>query len=110
MEIEIYHEGFTYCVEAKDNQIVMYKNDIDEWMGDIEHIKVFTIEGDTPNPVGLYRKLTRAFIDVIKADRAKWYYFNVTDEKRADLYERVGKTVKGYNFQRAEKCFYLRRQ
>ena len=32
MEIEIYHEGFTYCVEAKDNQIVMYKNDIDEWM------------------------------------------------------------------------------
>ena len=53
MEIEIYHEGFTYCVEAKDNQIVMYKNDIDEWMGDIEHIKVFTIEGDTPNPVGL---------------------------------------------------------
>ena len=33
-----------------------------------------------------------------------------TDEKRADLYERVGKTVKGYNFQRAEKCFYLHRQ
>ena len=49
------------------------KNDIDEWMGDITHIKVFTIEGGTPNPFGLYRKLTRAFIDVIKADRAKWY-------------------------------------
>ena len=79
-------------------------------MGDITHIKVFSIEGGRPNPVGLYRKLTRSFIDAIKADNAKWYYFNVTDQKRADLYERAGKTVKGYNIQRAEKCFYLHRQ
>ncbi len=107
MEIEVEHEGFVYCVEAVDNKIVMYKNDIDEWMGDIEHIKVYTIEGDTPNPVGLYRKLSKAFVALIKADRAKWYMFNVTDEKRANLYERVGKQIKGYSFQRADKCFYL---
>ena len=110
MKKQVFHEGYNYVLEYDNNSLIMYKEDTDEWMGDIEHIKVFTIEGDTPNPVGLYRKLTRAFIDVIKADRAKWYYFNVTDEKRADLYERVGKTVKGYNFQRAEKCFYLHRQ
>ena len=107
MEIEIDHEGFTYCVVAVDNKITLYKNDIDEWMGDIEHIKVYTIEGDTPNPVGLYRKLTKAFVEIIKIDRAKWYIFDVTDEKRANLYERAGKQIKGYSFQRADKCFYL---
>ena len=85
----------------------MYKNDVDEWMGDIEHIKVYTIEGDTPNPVGLYRKLSKAFIELVKADRAKWYIFNVTDQKRANLYERAGKQIKGYSFQRANKYFYL---
>ena len=60
-------------------------------MGEIEHIKVFTIEGDTPNPVALYRKMAKAFIDLIKIDRAKYYMFSVTDEKRANLYERIGK-------------------
>jgi hypothetical protein len=26
----------------------------DDWMGDIEHIKVFTVEGDTSKPITLY--------------------------------------------------------
>ena len=32
----------------------------DDWMGDIEHIKVSTVEGDTSKPIQLYRKLTVA--------------------------------------------------
>ena len=31
----------------------MYKEDTDELMGDIEYIKVFTVEGDTPKPLKL---------------------------------------------------------
>ena len=38
----------------------MYKEDIDEWMGDIENIRVFTVEGDTPRPTILYQKLAVA--------------------------------------------------
>ena len=79
-------------------------------MGETEHIKVFTIEGDTSNPVALYRKMAKAFIDLIKLDRGKYYMFSVTDEKRANLYERIGKLVKGYTFQRADKWFYLYRE
>lgn len=107
MKKQVQHEGYNYVLEYDNNSLIMYKEDIDEWMGDIEHIKVYTIEGDTPNPVALYRKLTKAFVDIIKADRAKWYMFDVTDEKRANLYERAGKQIKGYSFQRADKCFYL---
>ena len=110
IKIEVEHEGFTYCIETGDHRIIFYKNDVDEWMGETEHIKVFTIEGDTPNPVGLYRKMTKAFIDLIKLDRGKYYMFSVTDEKRANLYERIGRQVKGYTFQRADKWFYLYRE
>ena len=35
----------------------MYKEDIEEWMGDIEDIRVFIDEGDTPTPTILYQKL-----------------------------------------------------
>ena len=38
----------------------MHKEDIDEWMGDIENIRVFTVEGDTPRPTILYQKLAVA--------------------------------------------------
>ena len=33
--------------------------------------------------------------------------FNVTDQKRADIYERFTKSIKGYSCQRADKYFYL---
>ena len=32
----------------------------DDWMGDIENIRVFTVEGDTPRPTILYQKLVVA--------------------------------------------------
>jgi hypothetical protein len=31
----------------------------------------------------------------------------VTDQKRADIYERFTKSIKGYSYQRADKYFYL---
>ena len=48
MKKQIYHEGYNYVLEYDNNSLIMYKEDIDEWMGDIEYIKVFTVEGDTP--------------------------------------------------------------
>jgi len=107
MKIDVNHEGFVYTVANDGCMIVMYKNDTDEWMGDIEYIKVFTIEGDTPNPVALYRKLAKALKELIAITRESWYMFYVSDEKRANIYERVGNTIKGYSCQRADKYFYL---
>ena len=45
MKKQIYHEGYNYVLEYDNNSLIMYKEDIDEWMGDIEYIKVFTVEG-----------------------------------------------------------------
>ena len=56
MRKQVYHEGYNYVLEYDNNSLIMYKEDIDEWMGDIEYIKVFTVEGDTPRPMTLYRK------------------------------------------------------
>jgi hypothetical protein len=55
-------------------------------MGDIEHIKVFTVEGDTSKPITLYWKLTVAANKLIAQANSNWFMFNVTDQKRADIY------------------------
>jgi hypothetical protein len=103
----IYHEGCNYVVEYGKNTLIMYKEDTDEWMGDIEYIKVFTVEGNTPKPLTLYRKLSKAANKLIAQVRSEWFMFNVTDQKRADIYERFTKSIKGYSCQRADKYFYL---
>ena len=103
----IYHEGYNYVVEYGNNTLIMYKEDTDEWMGDIEYLKVFTVEGNTPKPLTLYRKLSKAANKLIAQVRSEWFMFNVTDQKRADIYERFTKSIKGYSCQRADKYFYL---
>lgn len=60
MKKQVYHEGYNYVLEYDNNSLIMYKEDIDEWMGDTEYIKVFTVEGNTPRPFNLYRKLVVA--------------------------------------------------
>ncbi len=50
-------DGYNYVLGYDNNSLIMYKEDIDEWMGHIENIRVFTVEGDTPRPTILYRKL-----------------------------------------------------
>ena len=109
MKKQVYHEGYNYVLEYDNNSLIMYKEDTDEWMGDIEYIKVFTIEGDTPRPLTLYRKLVSAANKLIAQASSDWFMFNVTDQKRADLYERFTKSIKGYSCQRADKYFYLYR-
>ena len=42
MKKQVYHEGYNYVLEYDNNSLIMYKEDIDEWMGNIEYIKVFT--------------------------------------------------------------------
>ena len=105
----IHHEGYNYVLEYDNNSLIMYKEDIDEWMGDIEYIKVFTVEGDTPRPMTLYRKLVVAANKLIAQTNSDWFMFNVTDQKRADLYERFTQSINGYSCQRADKYFYLYR-
>jgi hypothetical protein len=39
---------------------MLYKENIDEWMDDIEYIKVFTVGGDTAKAITIYRKLVLA--------------------------------------------------
>ena len=56
----VFLEGYNYVLEYDNNSLIMYKEDIDEWMGDIENIRVFTVEGDTSKPITLYWKLTVA--------------------------------------------------
>ena len=109
MKKQIYHEGYNYVLEYDNNSLIMYKEDIDEWMGDLEYIKVFTVEGDTPRPLTLYRKLVVAANKLIAQANSDWFMFNVTDQKRADLYERFTQSIKGYSCQRADKYFYLYR-
>ena len=109
MKKQIYHEGYNYVLEYDNNSLIMYKEDIDEWMGDIEYIKVFTVEGDTPRPMTLYRKLVVAANKLIAQANSDCFMFNVTDQKRADLYERFTRSIKGYSCQRADKYFYLYR-
>ena len=100
MKKQIYHEDYNYVLEYDNNSLIMYKEDIDEWMGDIEYIKVFTVEGDTPRPMTLYRKLVVAANKLIAQANSDWFMFNVTDQKRADLYERFTRSIKGYSCQR----------
>ena len=100
MKKQIYHEGYNYVLEYDNNSLILYKEDIDEWMGDIEYIKVFTVEGDTPRPMTLYRKLVVAANKLIAQANSDWFMFNVTDQKRADLYERFTRSIKGYSCQR----------
>ena len=109
MKQQVYHEGYNYVLEYDNNSLIMYKEDTDEWMGDIEYIKVFTVEGDTPRPMTLYRKLVVAANKLIAQANSDWFMFNVTDQKRADLYERFTRSIKGYSCQRADKYFYLYR-
>ena len=100
MKKQVYHEGHNYVLEYDNNSLIMYKEDIDEWMGDIEYIKVFTVEGDTPRPIQLYRKLVVAANKLIAQVNSDWFMFSVTDQKRADLYERFTRSIKGYSCQR----------
>jgi hypothetical protein len=109
MKKQVYHEGYNYVLEYDNNSLIMYKEDIDDWMGDIEYIKVFTVEGDTPRPIQLYRKLVLAAHKLIAQANSDWFMFNVTDQKRADLYERFTQSIKGYSCQRADTYFYLYR-
>ena len=109
MKKQVHHEGYNYVLEYDNNSLIMYKEDIDEWMGDIEYIKVFTVEGDTAKPITLYRKLVIAANKLIAQANSDWFMFNVTDQKRADLYERFTRSIKGYSCQRADKFFYLYR-
>ena len=109
MKKQVFHEGYNYVLEYDNNSLIMYKEDTDEWMGDIEHIKVFTVEGDTPRPIELYRKLVLAANNLIAQANSDWFMFNVTDQKRADIYERFTRSIKGYSYQRADKYFYLYR-
>jgi len=109
MKQQVYHEGYNYVLEYDNNSLIMYKEDTDEWMGDIEYIKVFTVEGDTPRPMTLYRKLVVAANKLIAQANSDWFMFNVTDQKRADFYERFTRSIKGYSCQRADKYFYLYR-
>ena len=60
MKKQVYHEGYNYVLDYDNNSLIIYKEDTDEWMGDIEYIKVFTVEGDTPRSIQLYRKLVSA--------------------------------------------------
>ena len=107
MKKQVYHEGYNYVLEYNNNSLIMYKEDTDEWMGDIEYVKVFTVEGDTPKPLTLYRKLVEAANKLITQANSDWFMFDVTDQKRADLYERFTQSIKGYSCQRADKYFYL---
>ena len=107
MKETIYHEGYNYVIEYGNNTLIMYKEDTDEWMGDIEYLKVFTIEGNTTKPLTLYRKLLTAANKLIAQVSSDWFMFNVTDQKRADIYERFTRSIKGYSCQRADKYFYL---
>ena len=52
MKKQVYHEGYNYVLEYDNNSLIMYKEDTDEWMGDIEYIKVFTVEGELCPKVG----------------------------------------------------------
>ena len=80
MKETVYHEGYNYVVEYGNNTLIMYKED-NEWMGDIEFIKVFTVGGNTPKPLTLYRKLSKAANKLIAQVRSEWFMFNVTDQK-----------------------------
>jgi len=57
-------------------------------------------KGDTPRPMTLYRKLVSAANKLIAQANSDWFMFNVTDQKRADLYERFTRSIKGYSCQR----------
>jgi len=81
----VFLEGYNYVLEYDNNSLIMHKY-TDDWMGDIEHIKVFTVEGDTSKPITLYWKLTVAANKLIAQANSNWFMFNVTDQKRADIY------------------------
>jgi len=57
-------------------------------------------KGDTPRPMTLYRKLVSAANKLIAQANSDWFMFIVTDQKRADLYERFTRSIKGYSCQR----------
>jgi uncharacterized Fe-S radical SAM superfamily protein PflX len=38
MKKQVHHEGYNYVLEYDNNSLIMYKEDIDEWMGDVEYV------------------------------------------------------------------------
>ncbi len=64
----------------------MYKEDTDEWMGDIELSKYSLLKVIHQDQSRFIESLTVAANKLIAQANSEWFMFNVTDQKRADIY------------------------
>lgn len=109
------HDGMQYGVELFRNEIVFYRVEKDDsgfaaWGTDDDTFYNYTVTGDVDNPVALYRKIAKAVRNIIYSEDLQYYTFNVSDEKRAAIYERFAKKISGYSAVHAGDYFYLYKQ
>ena len=110
--IEIMHDGMKYEAILHGNEIVFYRVDIDDsgfaaWGTNDDIIYNYSITGDVSRPVALYRKVVKAVRALIYGEKLGYYTFNVSDAKRAAIYNRFAKGLHGYSSVHAGDYFYL---
>ncbi len=80
------------------------------WWDDELTYSTTDIVGGTKRPLKVYSKLAACVRTIIYANKLKYCHFSVSDERRAQIYERFAKTVKGYTYDRIDNLFYLFRE
>ena len=80
------------------------------WWDDDLTYSTIDIVGGTKRPLKVYGKLAECVRTIIHGNKLKYCHFSVNDERRARIYERFAKTVKGYTYDRVDNLFYLFRQ
>lgn len=70
-------------------------------------INTYSITGDVSRPIALYRKVVKAVRALIYGEKLGYYTFNVSDVKRAAIYNRFAKGLSGYSSAHAGDYFYL---
>lgn len=110
--IVIMHDGMKYEAMLQGNEIVFYRIDVDDsgfaaWGTNDDIIYNYSITGDVSRPIALYRKVVKAVRVLIYSEKLGYYTCNVSDEKRAVIYQRFAKGLTGYSSVHAGDYFYL---
>lgn len=110
--VKIWHYGMNYEAVLHRNEIVFYRIDIDAsgltaWGTNDDIIYNYSITGDVSRPVALYRKIFKAVRKIIYSEKLSYYTFNVSDAKRAAIYERLTKGLSGYRLVHVGDYFYM---
>lgn len=77
------------------------------WWDDDTSYSTIDVVGTTKQPLKVYHELAKAVRTLIYTNKLSVCHFTVEDDRRAAIYERFAKSVKGYTYERIGNLFYL---